>query len=349
MRPTKPRWWAGLLIVTLVVMGVTAMGRSARAQDENAAGDTPWLGVVTQELTRELKDAMEIEGDGVLVSRVVEGSPADRAGIEKGDVIASVNSRTVRSPDDLARMVRDGRVGQEISLEVFRRGRSRTVNATLGTRPGSMEETPPAVGGERERGSEDRDQVERGRDQTERDQDRSDRDENRTREFQFDMPNQERMPMMMGRGRLGVRVQAAGPRDRVSRGARITEVVDGSAAEEAGLRAGDVITKLDDQDVNGPEDLISAVRGADRHATITFVRRGVTRTTEVDLNEAGPAAPELFRRYHLDEAPGTDNDRRVIVRRNLSEDDTAALRREIRELRRQVEELRRQVEELQRR
>ena len=65
------------------------------------------------------------------------------------------------------------------------------------------------------------------------------------------------------------------------------------AAEEAGLRDGDVITKVDDEVIDGSESLVATIRGhrPGDDVTITYVRDGKTATTQADLgSDAGTPA-----------------------------------------------------------
>lgn len=117
------------IIVTMCATAFSAASALAR----------PWLGVFTQEVTGDLRDGLDLgdHDNGVLVNRVVEDSPADRAGVRKGDLIVRFNSRTVESPDELARMVGDASTGQEIALQILRNGERRTLSVTLAARPAS--------------------------------------------------------------------------------------------------------------------------------------------------------------------------------------------------------------------
>src|SRR5262245_32903703 len=108
MRRRRIVWAASgiALLLALATAGVL-VGRAA-AQSTG----TPWLGVTTQEITGDLRDGLSYSGRGVLVNRVVADSPAERAGIRKGDVIVSFNSRSVDSPDELVDLVRSALIGQ---------------------------------------------------------------------------------------------------------------------------------------------------------------------------------------------------------------------------------------------
>ncbi len=126
--------------------------RAPRPQVEANAGHgepRPWLGVQVQELDETLASALDFSGGGVLVARVRSGSPAARAGVRAGDVITQVGDGTVESRQDLAHRVRSHRTGDVILLHVWRDGRERELEVTLGAEParsGSSASWWPAAG-----------------------------------------------------------------------------------------------------------------------------------------------------------------------------------------------------------
>jgi S1-C subfamily serine protease len=71
------------------------------------------------------------------VGDVVEGGPADRAGVRTGDVVIGVDGLTVGDPSDIAAAITDKRPGEEVEVKVQRNGSTVTLRATLGTRPGA--------------------------------------------------------------------------------------------------------------------------------------------------------------------------------------------------------------------
>ena len=110
-----------------------------------------YLGVVLQPLERELATYWEIpEVEGVIVNGVVEGSPADRAGIKVGDIVTRLSGEPVAAEKDedigdFQRRVAGMEVGEKVEMEVFRAGKSRRLSATLGSQPkivAEEEETP---------------------------------------------------------------------------------------------------------------------------------------------------------------------------------------------------------------
>jgi len=86
--------------------------------------------------------------------------------------------------------------------------------------------------------------------------------------------------------RMGVAVTNATSRNGLLTGAGIESVNNGSAAQQAGLQRGDVITKVDDEIITGSESLVATVRGhrpGDK-VTLTVVRRGKTHMIDVTLD-----------------------------------------------------------------
>src|SRR5439155_9125233 len=101
---------------------------------------TAWLGVTTQDITSDLREGLDYQGSGVIVNRVVPDSPADRAGLRNGDVIVSLNSRSIDSASELTDVVRGYRAGQSVGLILVRNGTRRSVTARLAERPSDMED-----------------------------------------------------------------------------------------------------------------------------------------------------------------------------------------------------------------
>ena len=74
-------------------------------------------------------------GGGAQVQQATAGGPAERAGLEAGDVVARVDGDEVQDPDDIAAAIDDNEPGDEIEVTVQRGGDERTVTVTLGERP----------------------------------------------------------------------------------------------------------------------------------------------------------------------------------------------------------------------
>lgn len=99
------------------------------------AGGGGWLGVQLHELTDQLGDYFGVkDGDGALVEKVVEDSPAAKAGFEAGDVIVGVGDEDTDGPDDVIAAVRGHKPGDEVAFKVVRKGKEKTLKAELAER-----------------------------------------------------------------------------------------------------------------------------------------------------------------------------------------------------------------------
>jgi len=90
------------------------------------------LGLQTQELTAELARSLQVPAlDGAIVTQVDTGSPAEQAGIRRGDVVVAVNGRPVRGPSDLRVKMGLVPVGEQVEFRVLREGRTVTLRAAV--------------------------------------------------------------------------------------------------------------------------------------------------------------------------------------------------------------------------
>src|SRR5712692_6525510 len=94
------------------------------------------LGVTIQGVTQELADSFGLKkAQGALVSAVEPKSPADKAGVKTGDIILSVDGRTIENSIDLPRVIGESRPGTPVSLKIWRQGETRELSASLGEAP----------------------------------------------------------------------------------------------------------------------------------------------------------------------------------------------------------------------
>ena len=95
-----------------------------------------WLGVLIQDVTRELAESFGMaKPQGALVARVLDGSPAEQAGFEVGDVLLSFDANPIQRSSDLPPIVGRTRVGREVGVEILRGGRSMTLMVTTDELP----------------------------------------------------------------------------------------------------------------------------------------------------------------------------------------------------------------------
>ena len=115
-----PVSFAEMVIPDLLAKGTVARG---------------WLGIQPRDLTW---DDVEAEGlksaEGAVVNRVIQGTPAETAGLKVGDVITSVDGKRVDDAQSFMQLIWQARAGSVVRLDVQRRGEPRTVSVTLGDR-----------------------------------------------------------------------------------------------------------------------------------------------------------------------------------------------------------------------
>lgn len=130
------QWYRGISlavpsrIAREVYEGLRKAGRVARG----------WLGVAMQPLTPEIARHLGLDGDvqGVVVSEVIPGTPADRSKLRSGDVIVEWNGRAVGNTKALSRAVASTEIGSKAELKLFRDGTPMTVQVTIEERPAEI-------------------------------------------------------------------------------------------------------------------------------------------------------------------------------------------------------------------
>ncbi len=123
--------------------------RVARQLIENGTVKRAWLGVSFQEITPELASHFggSVDG-GALVNAVVPEGPAEKAGVQAGDVITAIDETRIREGHDLLRTVLRHGVGERVSLEVRRGDKTKKLTLVTGERPS---EDGPRVGSQSSR------------------------------------------------------------------------------------------------------------------------------------------------------------------------------------------------------
>lgn len=122
---------------------------AVRVADELRAGGRVvrgYLGVLPDDITKEIAEAIGLgKPQGAVIRSVIAGSPAEKAGIEGGDVVTKVDGKIVEKAADLRRLVANVKPGAKTTLTVFRRGATKDIVVTVGEderskKPGSATE-----------------------------------------------------------------------------------------------------------------------------------------------------------------------------------------------------------------
>ena len=226
------------------------------------------------EVTRRRKELKLSAERGVVIGKVLEDSPAAKAGLKDGDVVTEINGQRIEGAAQFRRMIREIPAGRSVQLGIWRDGRSQTVTATLGKMQENRKQFMKAM----------------------------------PQVFNFRMPEMPEiapMPdvpsfewdnggMLLGRPRLGIDAEDIsgqlgsyfGAPD--GEGILVREVNSGSAAEKAGVKAGDVITSLNGERIHGLAELRSklAAAGEGKAAKLGVLRNKSALTLDVEIPAA---------------------------------------------------------------
>jgi serine protease Do len=210
-----------------------------------------YLGIGLQPIGESDAAALGLERNrGELVRSVVPGQPAERAGLQQGDVILTVGGRVVTPDETASFLIANVTPGTRVPIEIIRDGRRQTVNATVAQRP--TEEELARISGDTGPGG-------------------------------FD-PNDQNAPAVPAGQALGLSLQPLNAQiarainvPPTTQGMVVTNVDPNSDAAEKGIRRGDVILSVNRQAVTTSAQVTAAVeaaRRANRTAVLLLVKRG---------------------------------------------------------------------------
>jgi len=222
-------------IIALLILPLLALLLVFGTNNAHAANKA-WLGIYMQDVTKDLAEAFDLKTTkGVLVDDVYDDSPADEAGIRSGDVVLEFNSEKISSSSLLSDLVKSSDIGEEISLLILRNGKEQVITVELGEQ-------------------KSRKYIRNYGNHHDFDFD-----------FDFDFDDNLHNIFIAKRNGIGVSLQSLseqlGDYFGVSEGegALVTEVMEDSPAEDAGIKAGDVIIEVDGDEIENPSDVSSII------------------------------------------------------------------------------------------
>ncbi len=232
------------------------------------SGDTSYLGVDTSDITAEQLTALHLkEESGVEITMVDQDAPAGKVGLKEQDVILTLNGEKVASVEQLRRMIRETPPGRVITLVISRNGHPMTFKVELASRQANFAH---------DLGS-------------------------KAKDFHIDLPAMPAMAdldmpvsivVVHSSARSGLMVENLTPQladffgAKNGRGVLIRSVEKGSRADKAGLRAGDVIVKIDDEAIHDASDFSHALRARQgNRASIVILRDKKEQTITLMLPE----------------------------------------------------------------
>jgi serine protease Do len=247
----------------VMVLGLAA-GLSSFAQIPHAMpANGSYIGVMMQEVDAERAKTLKLgEAAGVEITLVEPEGPADKAGLKVGDVVVRYNGQKVEGNDEFARLVRETPPGREVKLDISRAGVAQTVTVRIGQRKAPKIEwgAPPMPN------------------------------------MEIHMPD---LPRMLLRSVvLGVEAESIDGQLAqffgVKEGVLVRSVAKGSAAERAGIRAGDVIIKIEDAHVATPADISARLRMMHgKSVPVALMRDHKELTVTVAISEDDPGRIQI--------------------------------------------------------
>ncbi|MFA6052015.1 MAG: DegQ family serine endoprotease [Methylobacter sp.] len=104
-----------------------------------------WLGVQIQDVTRELAESFGMKKpQGALVAKIIPGSPAEKAGLQIGDIITEFNGQQIETSGDLPPMVGITPIDEKATLKIIRQGENKTIEFKVGLLPDEDEKLAKA-------------------------------------------------------------------------------------------------------------------------------------------------------------------------------------------------------------
>jgi serine protease Do len=204
---------------------------------------------------------------GVVIQEVRGDTPASRAGLKEGDVVTQFDGERARSAAQFTRLVRETAPGRTVKITVLRQGKSSTMDIVPDARGADDLRFPNLT----------------------RDFERNLRVLPRDFSFNYDFSQ----PFWYSPRRLGVTV--TGMTDQLAgyfgakHGVLVSNVVEGSPAQAAGIKAGDVITAIRGRTVSEPSDVTSELRDIEAGSSVEI--RVLRDRKEVTLTAKMPERP----------------------------------------------------------
>ncbi|MGE5342034.1 MAG: S1C family serine protease [Candidatus Omnitrophota bacterium] len=285
-----------VMVVGLLMVAGTALLKAEKnvetvekveKAEKHVSSQQGFLGIATQSLTSEDKREAGVTF-GIQVVKVTKGEAADKSGIKKYDVIQYFNDEKIRDPEDLVEAVRACKPGSTVKVKLFRDGKEKEMNVTVGT-------------------YKEEDEME-GEDEDERNMSRDRRSMMRDRDMMMRDRDMMGQGMMMGDGSpyLGVSLQDMN-KDmaeyfgvKENEGALILSVDEDSPAQDAGFKSGDVIVKVDGRAISKSRDVVRAISRMERgdKVDIDIIRHHKKMTLKAKLERRrGSGNLNFFRRF----------------------------------------------------
>lgn len=220
------------------------------------APERGWLGVYTQSVDYEVAEAFDLGVQyGAVINKVMDDSPAKKAGLESGDVLVALNGEKVTDSDDLIDLMAETKPGDNLEITFVRDGREKKITVTAG-------------------------------------------EPRKEKHVIWTDKHAGKAPKVLHRsaekyGYMGVYLDDLN--EQLGRyfgveegnGALVSRVEEDSPAEQAGLKAGDVIISIDEREIEDSQDVTKIMRKHEKgdHVTVVVLRDHRETRFDVELGE----------------------------------------------------------------
>lgn len=252
-------------------------------------GEGSYLGVYLEEVTPDrMKELGLAEERGAIVMKIVDGSPAAKAGLKENDVVVSFNGQRVDSIIALRRLLSETPPDRNVQIEVIRGGSHQTVAATLSKKSQTFALRSPDWNGQLFQGEEAQ---KRAFELFQKQQ----KDGKGFADFgDFTFVNPGDFTSFRGE-RLGITAESLTDQlaeyfgVKEGRGVLVAQVNENSPASKAGLKAGDVIVAIDNEKVENVKALVSNLwKKEEGNFALKVIRNRVEQTINVTLEKRQP-------------------------------------------------------------
>ncbi|MBN2103301.1 PDZ domain-containing protein [bacterium] len=237
----KGPWFLLLLALTI--------GTSLTADEKKPKKEFGYLGVAVDQLDQLEKEELGI-AYGILITEVIEDSPAEKAGLQEDDVIMRYHNKKMRRPRDLVRCVEKTEPSSKVVIVLNRDGKTQDVEVVIGSKAKTPWSRHEGMHG-----------------------------------FMLHVKDHGYLGVKLQELNSDLAPYFQVPEGK---GALILEVMKDSPAKKAEIKAGDVIVALDDSSVGNPEDareILKELESGDEIAC-TLIRNGKELSVHVTLNES---------------------------------------------------------------
>ena len=243
-----------LNIAVMVLLAFCLTSGNAIAGDEDVTvmkSEGGFLGIYPDDIDDDDREALDYDKKGILVEDVVPDGPAEKAGLESGDILIKLGKNEIASIKDLREALRKHKANEKVKVKLIRDRKAEEMKVVLGERPAGHIAMASKM---------------------------------------KNFHRQKTLKMKKG-GFLGVNGSTLNEQLAeyfgVKEGVLIETVEEGSPADQAGIKAGDVIVRVEKDEIESFDDLVDAIRShePESEVAIQIVRKGKNQTIKARLGE----------------------------------------------------------------